>query len=81
VGSGIDTDTRVGPFGSREDTLSESETEFISSVFALVPDFWCKTFGKERFGTCWEVGESLDVISRLEMWSDNSSSWTFIAAA
>jgi len=38
VGTGIDTNTRVGPFGSRENALSESETEFISSVFALIPN-------------------------------------------
>ena len=81
VGSSIDTNTGVGPLATGHNSLTEGETEFISSIFALLPDFWSQTFREEGFGTCWEVGESLDVISSLEMWSDNSSSWTFIAAA
>ena len=39
MGTGIDTDTGAGPLRSREDGLSEGETEFISSILALVPDF------------------------------------------
>jgi len=81
VGSSIDTDTGVGPLGTGHNSLTEGETEFISSVFALLPDFWSQTFGEEGFGTSWEVGESLDVISRLEMWSDNSASWSFTVSA
>jgi len=44
MGSSINTDTGASPLRSREDGLSEGETEFISSVFALVPDFWSKAF-------------------------------------
>jgi len=47
VGTGINTDTGVGPLGSREDALSESETELVSSVFALFPNFTSKAFRKE----------------------------------
>ena len=38
VRTSINTDARVSPLGTREDGLSESETEFISSVFALFPN-------------------------------------------
>lgn len=44
VRSSINTDTGVSPLRSREDGLSEGETEFISSVFALVPDLLRKAF-------------------------------------
>ena len=61
VGTSINTDTRVGPLGSREDSLSESETEFISSVFALFPDLLGKAFVKKRLGTGWEVWHTSDI--------------------
>ena len=48
VGSGIDTDTGVGPLGAREDSLSESETEFIFSILALIPNFFGKAFLEKR---------------------------------
>ena len=38
VGSGVDTDTRVSPLGTREDSLSESESILVLSVLALLPD-------------------------------------------
>lgn len=44
VRSSINTDTGVSPFRSGEDGLSEGETEFISSVLALIPDFLSKAF-------------------------------------
>jgi hypothetical protein len=47
VGSSINTDTRVGPLGSREDSLLEGESIFISSVFACFPDIWGEALGEE----------------------------------
>ena len=47
VGSGINTDTGVGPLSSREDTLSEGESELISSVLALFPDVFGKALLEE----------------------------------
>jgi len=44
VGSSINTDTGASPLRSREDGLSEGETEFISSVFALIPNALGKAF-------------------------------------
>lgn len=44
VRTSINTDTGVSPFSTREDGLSEGETEFISSVLALIPDFLSKAF-------------------------------------
>jgi len=48
VGSSVDTNTRVGPLSSGEDSLFERETVFISSVFACFPDIWGKAFLEER---------------------------------
>jgi len=47
VGTSINTDTRVGPLGTGEDALSESESEFISSILALIPNLLGKAFVKE----------------------------------
>jgi len=44
VRSSINTNTGVSPFRSGEDGLSEGETEFISSVFALIPNALSKAF-------------------------------------
>jgi len=44
VGTSINTNTGVSPFRSGEDGLSEGETEFVSSVFALIPNALGKTF-------------------------------------
>jgi len=40
MGASINTNTRVGPLGARENGLSEGEAEFVSSVFALFPDIF-----------------------------------------
>ena len=61
MGTGINTDTGGSPLRSREDGLSEGETEFISSVFALFPDLLGKAFVKKRLGTGWEVWHTSDV--------------------
>ena len=44
VGSGINTNSGVGPLGSREDTLFEGESELISSIFALLPNILGQAF-------------------------------------
>jgi hypothetical protein len=44
VGSSVDTNTRVGPFGSGEDSLLESESVFIFLVLAFFPNIWGKAF-------------------------------------
>jgi len=38
VGASINTNTRVSPLGTREDSLSESESILVLSVLALLPD-------------------------------------------
>jgi len=48
VGSSVDTNTRVGPFSSGEDSLFERETVFVSSVFACFPDIWGKALLEKR---------------------------------
>jgi len=62
VRTSINTDARVSPLGTREDGLSESETEFISSVFALFPDILGKAFLEERSATGWEVWHTSNVL-------------------
>jgi len=62
VGSSIDTDTGVSPFRSGEDGLSESETEFISSIFALLPNVFGEAFLQKRTATGWEVWHTSNVI-------------------
>ena len=62
VRTSINTDARVGPLGTGEDGLSESETEFISSVFALFPDILSKAFLEERSATGWEVWHTSDIL-------------------
>jgi len=74
VGAGIDTNTGVGPLGSGENSLSEGETEFVSSVLAFLPNVWGKALGKEGFGTSWEVWEVLNVLWALKVAADHSSS-------
>ena len=44
VGTGINTNTRFSPLATRHDGLSESETEFISSILAFLPNVWSKAF-------------------------------------
>jgi len=54
VGSSVDTNTRVSPLGSGEDTLLEGETVFIFLVLAFFPNIWGKAFEKDGVGTSWE---------------------------
>lgn len=42
VRASINTNSGICPLASREDGLSEGETIFVSSVFALFPDLWSK---------------------------------------
>jgi hypothetical protein len=73
VGSSVDADTRVGPFGSREDSLSESETELISSVFALLPEISGEKLLKKRSSSGWEVWITLDIFWCFQMRTHESS--------
>ena len=73
VGSSVNSDTRVGPLGSGEDSLSEGESEFVSSVLALLPSLLVEAFHEERFGSSWEVWESLDVLWGLEVRTHHGS--------
>jgi hypothetical protein len=73
VGSSVDTNTRVGPFSSGEDSLFERETIFVSSVFASFPDIWGKAFLEERRSSRWEVWHTLDIIPVLEVRSHEGS--------
>jgi len=73
VGSGVNSDTRVGPLGSREDGLSESEAKFISSILALFPDFLGKALLEEGSSTGWEVWITLDILWCVEVGSHHGS--------
>jgi len=74
VGSSVDTNTRVGPLSTGEDSLFERETIFISSVFACFPDIWGKALLEERSSTGWEVWHTLDIIPVLEVRTHKGSS-------
>ena len=73
VGSSVDTNTRVGPLGTGEDSLFERETIFVSSVFAGFPDIWGKAFLEERSSSSWEVWHTLDIIPVLEVGTHHGS--------
>jgi len=61
MGTSIHTDTGVSPLGSREDTLSESETKLVSSVFALFPDILSQALHEKGLAASWEVWEATDI--------------------
>lgn len=73
VGTGVDTNTRFSPLGTRHDRLSESETEFISSILALLPNFWSEAFGEEGLAASWEIWHVNDVLWGLQVWTDHGS--------
>jgi hypothetical protein len=73
VGSSIHSDTRVGPFTSRENALSESESEFISSILALLPNISGKALLEQRGSSGWEVWESLNLFRVLKVRSHHGS--------
>jgi hypothetical protein len=73
VGSSVDTDSGVSPLGSREDSLLERETVFVSSVFAFLPDIRGKALGKEGFSSGREMRKSGDSIPVREMRSHHNS--------
>jgi hypothetical protein len=47
VGTTINTNARVSPFGTREDGLFESEAILVFSIFALFPDLRGEALGKK----------------------------------
>jgi len=65
VGSSINTNTWVSELWAWEDGLSESESEFISSVFACVPDGWSKTFMEKGCCSSWEKWHTFDIIRSI----------------
>lgn len=67
VGTSVDTNARVGPLGTREDSLFESESVLVLSVLALLPDVLGEALVEERFGASWEVWHTLDVRWVLEV--------------
>jgi len=73
VRTGINTNTGVSPLGTGENGLSESESEFISSILALFPDILSKAFAEEGLCAGWEVGEVLDVLGRSEVRSHHGA--------
>ena len=73
VGSSVNSDTGVGPFTSREDALSESESEFISSILALLPNILGKALLEEGSSSSWEHWESFNILWGLEVRSHHGS--------
>jgi len=73
VGSSINTDTGVSPLGSREDSLSESEAELISSILALFPHISGEALLEKGSSSSWEVWETFDVFWFFEVRSHHGS--------
>jgi hypothetical protein len=73
VGSSVNSDTGVGPFTSREDALSESESEFISSILALLPNILGKALLEEGSSSSWEVRHSFNILWGIEVRSHHGS--------
>jgi len=67
VATSVDTDTRVGPFSSREDSLLESVAVLVNSIFALFPNVLGEALGKDGSSSAREVWESLDVLGSVEV--------------
>jgi hypothetical protein len=67
VATSVDTDTRVGPFSSREDSLLESVAVLVNSIFALFPNVLGEALGKDGSSSTREVWESLDVLGSVEV--------------
>ena len=73
VGSGVNTDTRVGPLGSGEDGLLEGEAELILLVLALLPNIWGKALAEDGLGSSWEVWKTGDSLRSREVRSHEGS--------
>ena len=67
VTSSVDTDAGVNVLGTREDCLTESETESILEVGTLVPDLSSQELAQKRLGSSREHGEASDVLGLLEV--------------
>jgi len=61
MGASIDTNAGVGPLGTREDSLLESEAVLVLTVLALFPHIAGEALVEERLGARREVRESSDV--------------------
>jgi hypothetical protein len=73
VGSSVDTDTGVGPLGTREDRLAEGEAVLVLTVLALLPDITGQALVEERLGSGGEVGETGDGFGVLEVRAHHAS--------
>jgi len=73
VGASIGTNTGVGPLSTREDSLSESVSVFVFSVFALLPNILGKALVKQRASTSGEVRHTLDILRSLEVFAHHST--------
>ena len=75
----IDTDTRFSPLATGHDRLSESETEFISSILAFFPNVWGETFGEEGLAASWEIWHAYDILWSAQVRTNHGSiaSWSF----
>ena len=69
VGSGVDTNTRVGPFGSGEDSLLEGESVFVNLILAFFPNIWGEAFAEDRLGSGWEERHTGDGFWAFEVGS------------
>jgi hypothetical protein len=67
VGATINTNTRVGPLATREDSLSEGKSILVFSVFAFFPNVACQALGEERVGAAWEVGEVDNIFGAVQV--------------
>jgi hypothetical protein len=74
VRSSINTNTWVGPFAARVDSLLESESKLVLLVLELLPNLRSEALGKERLCSSGEVGEVSDLIWAVKVRTNKSSS-------
>ena len=74
VGTTINTDAGVGPLATREDSLSESVSVFVLSVFALLPEISGESLGEKGGGTSGEKGEVSNILGGIKMGTHLGSS-------
>ena len=67
VAASIDTDSRVGVLGTREDCCLERDTTSVLLVLKQIPHSFVKILAEKRCGSSGENGKACDVFRFLEM--------------
>jgi hypothetical protein len=67
VTASVNTDSGVGPFGSRENAFSEGVAVLVLAVLALLPHIASEALREERGSSAGEVWEGFDVLWGLQV--------------